>query len=210
MDCCIIDKSSVGLPGLVREMRERILELEKVVFANRDDDNISLPSVEIPDVLPEYITTKHRDEKSEDLEFLDQLLEKLTDIKDQSSLLHLELQSIEQMDRIEDPISDDVSICTENTEAAQELIDKNPNVVIMPDCSNCKACLKSKAKEIKKEKKVKEKERRAHLKQLKINEREVLLIEQKELQHKLSEFRSQIDKMSELSEKQKIELVKKI
>lgn len=209
MDCCVIDKSSTGLPGLVRDMRERILELEKVVFANRDDD-ISLPDCHIPDDLPEYIVTKQRDEKSEDLQFLDQLLDKLTDIKDQSSLLHLELQSIEQMDRIEDPISDDVSICTENTDAAQELIDKNPDVVTMPDCSNCKACLKSKAKEIKKEKKAKEKERRAHLKQLKINEREVLLIEQKELQHKLSEFRSQIDKMSELSEKQKIELVKKI
>ena len=59
-------------------------------------------------------------------------------------------------------------------------------------------------------KKHKEKERRAYLKQLKINEREVLLIEQKELQNKLSEFRNQIDKISDISEKQKIELANKI
>lgn len=209
MDYCVIDKSSKGLPGLVREMRDRIIELEKVVFANRDDD-ISLPDCQIPDDLPEYITTKPRDDKSEDLQFLDQLLDKLTDIKDQSSLLHLELQSIEQMDIIDqEQISDEISVCTENTDAAQELIDKNPDVVVLP-CDNCKSCMKDKAKKIKKEKKQKEKERRAHLKQLKMNEREVLLIEQKELQHKLSEFRTQIDKMSELSEKQKIELVKKI
>jgi len=206
----VIDESAVQMPGLIRELRKRVIELEKVVFANRDDD-VSLPDCQIPDDLPEYITTKPRDDKSEDLQFLDQLLDKLTDIKDQSSLLHLELQSIEQMDKVDDHVSDDeLSICTENTDACQELIDKNPDVVTMPDCSNCKACLKAKAKEIKKDKKAKEKERRAYLKQLKINEREVLLIEQKELQHKLSEFRSQIDKMSELSEKQKLELVKKI
>ena len=200
---------SKNLCSIIIGNQDRIDKLEKIVFADRYDD-VSLPDVLIPDDIPEYIFTKQRDERSEDIQFLDQLLDKLTDIKDQSSLLHLELQSIEQMENFQDPESDEISICTVNTDAAQDLIDTNPDVIVMPDCSNCKACLKSKAKSIKKEKKAKEKERRAYLKQLKINEREVLLIEQKELQNKLTSFRSQIDKISDLSERQKIDLEKNI
>ena len=189
--------------------RERIEKLEKIVFADRDD-NISLPDVHIPDDLPEYILTKPKDDRSEDIRFLDNVLEQLTNLKDSASLLNIELNSIEQMEHLQDPESDEISICTVNTDAAQDLIDTNPDVIVMPDCSNCKACLKTKAKSIKKEKKAKEKERRAYLKQLKINEREVLIIEQKELQNKLTSFRSQIDKISDLSEKQKIDLEKNI
>lgn len=207
-----IHESATKLPGVVRNLRIRIEELEKIVFADRSSD-IVLPNVEIPDYLasdiPMYINTQ-TNERSEDIQFLDQLLEKLTDIKDQSTLLHLELQSIEQMNDHDDTISDDVvSICTENTEHLQELIDSDINHKSAP-CHNCKACMKEKAKIIKKERKAKEKERRQYLKQLKINERDVLLIEQSELQNKLEQFRNQIDRISDLSEKQRSEIEKNL
>lgn len=182
-------------------LRQRIEKIEDIVYNRTECEYVDLS--DNPEI-PEYISTKNKSQP-EDVEFLDQLLDKLTSIREQSEMLHFELQSIEQADRAEVSDDDDISICTENTEACQELIDKNPNVVLL-NCDSCKSCMKDKAKQIKREKKAKEKERRAYLRQLKNNEREVLAIEQRELQNKLSEFRSQIDKISEISEQQKIEL----
>ncbi len=201
---CYINPQNKGLSGVVRSNRERLEKLEHIVFNH--DQSIDLPDVYIPDHLdPEII---HVPQKQEDDIFLDQLLEKLTSIKDQSSMLHLELDSIKQMDNaIESEEDDDISICTENTEHLQELIDLHPEDIMgNAPCQNCKSCMKQKAKLIKKNKKAKEKERRAYLKQLKINEKEVLMIEQNELQNKLDEFRNQIDRISQISEKQKSDL----
>jgi hypothetical protein len=198
-----IDKSAGGIAGIIRDNQRRLAALEEIVFAN--NNIIDLPDVHIPDSIDNNII--YVPQKQEDDVFLDQLLEKLTDIKDQSSMLHLELESIKEMDNAIDTESDDnISICTENTEHLQELIDSNHDVKITAPCHNCKSCMKDKAKQIKKDRKSKEKQRRAYLRQLKINEKEVLILEQKELENKLTEFRNQIDRISDLSQKQKIEL----
>lgn len=201
----VIDPSCTGVAGIVRDNQKRLAKLEEIVFHN---EHIDLPDVNIPDVIDNEVI--HVPQKKEDDAFLDVLLQKLTSIRDESSMLHLELESISQMDNLIESESDDnVSICTENTEHLQEFIDANHDIKITPSCQNCKSCMRLKSKEIKKNKKAKEKERRAYLRQLKINERDVLMIEQNELQHKLNEFRNQINRISDISQKQKNELTER-
>ena len=170
--------SSSGLSCVIKSNRERIEKLEEM-----------LKNIEVKE---------SDDHDKGELQYLDQLIDKLTDISDQSSLLGAELESMRKMDEDEeDEESDNMSMCTEATDIAQDLIDQNPDFVGSGPCTDCKACMKNKSKQIRKDKKAKEKQRRAELKEFKKKQRNILLDEQTELKLKLDSFRNQIDRMAD-------------
>jgi hypothetical protein len=138
---------------------------------------------------PTVIITREPVKDPDGLKLLDELLEKLVAIQDEASLVEAELQSIKQMDEAEQEESEESDIATECTEACQELIDSSDMALVNP-CDGCKACIKAKAKQIRKENKRLEKERRKQAKEIKKKQREIMMLEQTELSSKIQSFRT--------------------
>lgn len=205
-------KSSMSMPlavKLLEEHHERLLKLEALAGfkAQPEPEPIEeLPEVVIPkepepkeepvpELVPiqipeEEVIVKLPEEVIEEENLLDSLLHTLARIQDEASLVEEELKSIKQMENEPEEIEDDCeSLNTECTEACQEILD-NATEDIHIDHSECKNCMKAKAKAYKKEKKRQAKERAQQAKLIKQKEKDLLLLEQKEIAIKLSDLRN--------------------
>ena len=141
-------------------------------------------SVETVEPVEEVIDTRNEEESA----YLDELLNKLMQIQDEASLLESELSSIKQMEAEEEHIEDDMtSVSTECTEACREsLSDVPPHEMSKTECKNC---IKARAKEHKKERRKAEKERAREVKKIKEKHKELLKMEQHDLIVRLKNMR---------------------
>lgn len=212
-------KASMSIPSVVKVLEahdERLLLLEGLVIgkslreAPPAAEIEELPEVEIPETIPDEISAyeeavieKPQDQLEYEAGLLDELLDTLTRIQDEASLVECELKSIKAADLQEaeevTEFDDSVSINTECTDACRELVNNSGDEV--PDHDfDCKHCLKAKAKAIKRARKQKEKERRAQVKRIKEKEKSLLLLEQQEIAMKLKSLRMGLSTVDILAE----------
>ena len=159
----------------------------------RNDIEEVVPVADVVEVM-EPVEVVIDEPSPEESAYLDELLNKLTSIQDEASLLESELMSIHQMEQEAEHDDDDaVSVSTACTEACRELLEGLP-----PDqvsSAQCNGCIKARAKAHKKEQKRIEKERAREAKKVKQKHKELLAMEEHDLAQRLRNLRSGMDEM---------------
>ena len=169
----------------VKEPVEEVEELPEIIIP--EPQEVFIPKSEVIHRLPEEII--------EEENLLDSLLNTLSRIQDEASLVEEELKSIKELEnQPEEEIEDDnMSINTECTDACREILENADESLIQH--IDCKNCLKQKAKAYKKEKKRQEKERAKQAKAIKQKQKDLLLLEQKQIAMKLQHIRSGLNEV---------------